>query len=85
MPLVRLGDFGLGTGKPMSCANVPCVPPLLQQFLHHAQGNLVAVRNLLTCAFPPVISGYNSLSKIFRQCAHNAIYTIPAGGGHSFN
>ncbi len=39
-------------------------PSLLQQLFYHAQRNVVALRNLLTCSVPTVVRRHNAFSEI---------------------
>src|SRR3954462_4284306 len=68
LPLMAGHNQGLAPGAMMQGGNIPKVSALLQEFFDHAQRHAKAPRDILTRAFPLIVSAQNPLPQIHRQC-----------------
>lgn len=67
-----VGDHNhrLAPGQVMPGGDIPGAPALLQEFLHHPQGNPETMGNLDASALVVVVGGEDSFAQIQRECSH---------------
>jgi hypothetical protein len=67
-------DLRLAAGAGMPMADLTRLPPLLEQFFHHAERHSEALGDVIAGAFERVVRGEDACSQVQRKGSHTAPY-----------